>query len=533
MDFLGNYGRVSSAPALGNQAIAKKLAAINPSTLSELGMGMTPGVGDAMDVAYLGGYTPKFNSPHDIIPSGYGKTAPSLPENISQGNYFDAAVQGLAPIVPFASAAALKTGAAAIPMLGMSAGNSADALKTSKALPNKTGPSDAPNLLPAYQGAAPDRSTQSLLRYMPKNESPRFTAAKQNLSNNSNGVKTQMDSDIKRGLEMGGADWYNTEELRDWFIDRLGAERGHNEWAEYMDIIGATSTGSKVPANIKNSSYYRNKGPQWIADNIDDLAGKGPLTPPKGSGYGHKMQQNHAWNVGSLNSGKWSGLPEPDVSPAKGSWTLNPKPRGFANSLKGNPKNIAADLHFTRYMAWAANDPAWLDNAVDIGADMEKKLRSQYGDAVEPYLQYRGKGDKKFLQFKPKAAVADGAVPFDAIKDEIGFYVGKPSDGEYGGFEELTNALGKEHGLTGAQYQAALWMGAADRTGVDPTSQGTFMDLFRRQLDKTAKKTKRTADEVLDDFIVNRGKLALGAGVGTAATLGATREDRPRLGQTY
>ena len=88
-----------------------------------------------------------------------------------------------------------------------------------------------------------------------------------------------------------------------------------------------------------------------------------------------------------------------------------------------------------------------------------------------------------------------------------------PNDNEYAAFEDFMNALGGELGMTGPQVQAALWMGAADRTGVDPLSQGTFMQLLRNRADRRAKMTGTTREEVLREFIVNRGLLSGGVPV--------------------
>jgi hypothetical protein len=56
---------------------------------------------------------------------------------------------------------------------------------------------------------------------------------------------------------MGGPDWYNTEELRDWMIGSLGEVEGDKQWREYMELMGTTSTGAKVPQNIASLRQQR------------------------------------------------------------------------------------------------------------------------------------------------------------------------------------------------------------------------------------------------------------------------------------
>ena len=118
--------------------------------------------------------------------------------------------------------------------------------------------------------------------------------------------------------------------------------------------------------------------------------------------------------------------------------------------------------------------------------------------------------------FNPKAAVKDGVVPIEEIADNPVVWSQKPNNAEYGAMENFMFELGQELGLTGPQVQAALWMGAARKTGVDPTSQTTFMGAIRDRADIQAKKRGQTREQVLYDFIMNKGLLAVPA----AAPLG-------------
>jgi len=371
---------------------------------------------------------------------------------------------------------------------------------------------------PEYLGAAPDRSDYSLLRLNPKRGvSERTQSALDALNENRNGVKDQMLADIQNGQTLLGDSWYNTEELRDWFIHELGPERGHAEWRDYMNLIGASSTGAKVPANIGIASYYRNKGPEWVQENADKLL-SGELLPPKGSGYGHKMQRNHAANVANLYTGEWG--PEADQ-------TLNPKPRGFVQSLIGNPTNIAADLHFTRYMAMASGSPEWLENSTQVSGGLINDLRSKYGDDINKYISTK-KGDdgKEIINFRPKAAVKDGVVQMQDIANEPTVFAGKPNDNEYRAFEQYMNQLGKELGMTGAQVQANLWMGAAKRTGLADESQGTFMQLLRERAANRAAKEGISQADVLKRFIREKGLLVAPLAAGAAA-YGSQEQEQP------
>lgn len=446
-------------------------------------------------------------------PMNPSQNLPSMRQNIAQGEYVDAGFQGLGLLGDFVTA---------LPVVGPAAGTALKAPRAAKQAARATNISDPANSLARYRGAAEDRTSQTLVRYKPAKTSPRVAASIDGLANNVDGVKDAMLADVQRGLELGGADWYNTEELRDWFIGKLGEERGNAEWSEYMDLVGMTSAGSKVPANIKNASYMRSIGPEGLLDETTALVNK---EKPRPKGYGHKIQATQNMTAQKYARGDFDGTPEPGVAPSKGSNTVNPKPRGFAQSLKGSQTNIAADLHFTRYFAIASKDPRWIQNGKDVSATDKKELQALLGKKGDKYFRTRGSGDNTYDTFDARKAVDDGAMTFDEVAKYPGFFADKPNASEYGHMEEITNELAREVGLTGPQFQAALWMGAADRTGVDPTSQGTFMDLFRRQVSKRAKETNRTDEEVLEDFIVNRGLLALPAtAAGGAVTLGLMQD---------
>lgn len=376
---------------------------------------------------------------------------------------------------------------------------------------------------PRYLGAAPDRSEFTHLRYVPKRPSDRVTDALDAMRTNRAGIKDQLLADIRAGEKLGGSDWYNTEELRDWFVKELGEEAGDREWREFIHLVGATSTGAKVPANIGIASMYRSLGPEEamkMAQREIDRPGDAPkiLQP----GYGHKQQKNHALNVMRHYMGEWTPTPEAGVTAAKGSWAQNPKPKGFGASLLGNMTNIAADLHFTRYMALASGRTDWLDTSAEISDELAQKLIAKHGKKVTGKTKTRDAYLKKNKDGKwnlnAKASVERGPVDQTEFSEYPAVMAGKPTDNEYAAFEGYINEVAQELGMTPAQVQANLWMGAAQRTGVADESQGTFMELIRKRAEKRAQIEGRTMPEVMRDFITKRGLLAIpGLAAGGAA----------------
>ena len=375
----------------------------------------------------------------------------------------------------------------------------------------------APGSDPRYRGVAPNRSDFTFMRYKPTKLPPRLEKSLTALRDPSNPMRQDMLSSIEAGLEVG-EDWYNTEELRDWFVAGYGEEEGTRQWSEFLDLVGATSPGSKVPPNIGNASAVRNRmytDPGYMEDlqNLETLADGRALAKGREKGYGHKTAGLQEMIAGRQVQGQWDASAEPGVSGTKSSMVDNPKPKGFTQSLKGSEKNIAADLHFTRYFGMASMDPDWLAVAgTEVGQDFADEILSKY-PAAKKYFSTNKMGKPAF---NPKAAVKDGAVPMEAIADNPVVWSQKPNDNEYGAMEDFMFELGQELGLTGPQVQAALWMGAARKTGVDPTSQTTFMGAIRDRADIQAKKRGQTREQVLYDFIMNKGLLAAPA----AAPLG-------------
>ncbi len=313
---------------------------------------------------------------------------------------------------------------------------------------------------PRYRGVAPNRTDFTFMRYNPAKLPERLQKSLTALRDPNNPMRQDMLESIDAGLEVG-EDWYNTEELRDWFIMGHGEDEGMRQWTEYLDLVGATSPGSKVPANIGNASAVRNRlytDPEYLEQlqNVENIEGGRALAKGRQPGYGHKTAGLQELIVSKQTQGKFDAVPEPGVSGTKSSMVKNPKPKGFGQSLKGSEKNIAADLHFTRYFAMASMDPDWLNVAgTEVGQEFADKIMAAYPKAKK-YFATNKMGKPSF---NPKAAVKDGVVPIEAISDNPGVWSAMPNNNEYGAMEDFMFELGNELGLTGAQVQAALWDG--------------------------------------------------------------------------
>lgn len=383
---------------------------------------------------------------------------------------------------------------------------------------------------PRYLGAAPDRSGGDYPRYSPARGVPeRMKRIYDQATDPKSPLGSIFDKHIAKGKTLGGEDWYNTEELRDWFIGTLGEERGNAEWMDYMKKIGATSTGAKVPQNIRFASFYRALGDD--APRVASLVNEKGITPaeaarelginvanmPDNFNYGHVKQRNQASNIVKQYEGQWELNPPPELKGAALTKWLqaNPKVKGFYNDLVGNKKNIAADMHFMRMLAMADGGADFLSPQAKLNSKQLEELISYYGDGIKKYIGKRDVKGKDVIEVNLANAVNDGVITdtslFKGGKDRPAWasaWADTPGPTEYAMYEDMANKVASRYGMTPAQFQASLWMGAGELTGLADESQGTFMELFRRSLDKRASERGLTRKEMLRDFIENRAPLA-------------------------
>ena len=397
--------------------------------------------------------------------------------------------------------------------------------------------------LPQYTGAAPNR-TEPYQRYRPKNTTDRMQRLEASVADPDNPINQVFDNYIEKGKDLAGPDWYNTEELRDWFVSTLGEKEGDAQWREYMELIGTTSTGAKVPQNIRMASFYRALSPKdraAVAQIVKDEGitpkaaaarlGVTPENTPDNYAYGHLKQRNQAGNVVNREAGTWDRAVPEDLTGAALSKYLqaNPKVKGFGNDLLGDDTNIAADMHFMRMLAMADGGGDFLNAQAKLSGENAEIAAQVIGPKrIKKYTNTRKVNGKPVSEINLFKAWQDGH-----IKDTSAFqqmptaWADTPKANEYAAYEDMANRVAETYGMTPAQFQASLWMGAGDMTGLADESQGTFMNLFRRSLDKRAEERGLSREEMLLDFLYNKSPLAVGgAGVLGGLQMQNQQDDR-------
>ncbi|MGB0141453.1 MAG: hypothetical protein ACPF8W_00110 [Luminiphilus sp.] len=397
---------------------------------------------------------------------------------------------------------------------------------------------------PRYRGAAPNR-TMSYERYVPKKLPARMSRLQAALEDEASPLMAQISEYVEKGKTLDGPDWYNTEELRDWFIGVHGAEEGDKRWREFGNLVGTTSTGSKVPPNIRNASFYMALSPEDRV-RVGTAVAQGGGTPaavaeqlgirvpnmPDNYKYGHKMQRNQGSNVVKYETGEWSPDVPDDLTGAARTKRLkdNNKTKGFGNDLLGDDKNIAADKHFMRILAMNDGGGDFLSRQAQLSADNFAVAERAIGPRnIKKYVSTRMVNGKPVREVNLRKAWEDGKLKDPSV------FQGKPtawddvpstSGNEYAELERLAGIVAERFGMTPAQFQASLWMGAGDVTGLADESQGTFMQLLRGAINKRAAERGIEPQDMLMDFIKNRAVLSAPFAIPVAS--GAMRERGPR-----
>ena len=283
-------------------------------------------------------------------------------------------------------------------------------------------------------------------------------------------VRQQMLDTIQRGQQMGGADWYNADPLRQAFIDELG-KQGDPRFQQYMNLVAATSPRSDVGTNVRNASYYYNR-----LVNGEPMPDVGTPNPQP---YGHMAQRLHQQNAQTVAGGGWDPL-------------QNPKPASFAQDLMGNQQPVAVDTHAFRLPGILSQDPRFLETAYQSSKDAPKQNIQQM--------------------------VLSGQMSMEDALKQPAYWQAQPKANEYGAMENYYQGLASDAGLSPAQAQAAAWVGGGQQTGLASDASKPFIGFVEDRANKTADVRGLSPAEALSQFI--RGnKPLLGVGAAGAATM--------------
>lgn len=281
-------------------------------------------------------------------------------------------------------------------------------------------------------------------------------------------VRKKMLAVIRRGIEMGGADWYDTTKLRKAFIKELGKRKGQEAFHKYMDFVAATSPRSEVGVNARNASYYYHR---YMNDQPMPQVGEKNPAP-----YGHMAQKLHQQNANAIAGPGWDPL-------------KNPKPSSFSENLSGNWAPATIDTHAFRLPALLAKDSRFLMGSFN---------------------------PEKGVTINPKAMFESGELTLEDALKRPAYWESQPAKTEYAAMEDYYRSLAEELGISPAQAQAAAWVGGGKITGLGSDATKGFVDFVFDRVALTAEKMKLSQKDVLSGFI--KGKMPL-LGFGGGAVL--------------
>lgn len=289
---------------------------------------------------------------------------------------------------------------------------------------------------------------------------------------------------VERGMEGGGLRWYNTEPALERMRAMMPDDEATGRYARLMDLVAATSPRSKVPDNIRTGSYYNYLAEQGL-----------PITDKPAPGYGSIAQNLHRDNARRLEE--------------IGGWDVfkNPKPASFSTNLQGNQRNVTIDTHNMRLPAILSGDPEMLETNISELADsprlgLETLMRQYPGlpkrvakEAVQP------KGAKgASVNYKPRDWVKAGYISMDDAVADPGLWRGKPKPNEYGYYEDWQQKEAADLGISPAQYQASMWLGAGEQTGLGSPPEA-FLDTLEARIGYTADRLGIDPEVILEQML--------------------------------
>jgi len=316
------------------------------------------------------------------------------------------------------------------------------------------------------QPAIPGRSAQPP-RYDPaRGVPPRMAEALADPN-----VRAKLRNVVRAGQEVMPNSWYRTSPLYERFVAEYGPEEAARQYERLMQITASTSTKNPVPSNIKAASYYNYLANQGL-----------PIPDKPAPGYGSLAQGQHVAAVREF-------LDRGALDPLK-----NPKRYSFAENLLGNETPVTIDTHNMRMLGIASKDPRFLALSVPVGEGTNKTY------------------------FKPRQAFEQGDLSLKEALDRPVYWSSAPEKNEYAAYEKAQQAMARRMGITPAELQEKMWVGAATKTGLGSPPE-PFLQTFANRINYTAMRMGVDPKIVLDQFV--KGKIPLLGGAGLAAGIGA------------
>ena len=299
---------------------------------------------------------------------------------------------------------------------------------------------------------------------------------------------------VERGAERGGLEWYNTDPLYRRLVSSVGETNAPEEYSRLMDVVAATSPRAKVQDNIRMASYYN----YLLKNGI-------PIPDKPAAGYGSIAQGSHVKHARNIGN--------------EGGWNIfeNPKPASFSSNLQGNPQVATIDTHNFRLPGIISQDPRFLATSFDelvkpelndrtkIISDLVAQYPNMQDVDIERFVS-RLDGPKPKVSFRPQDWLKSGSISMDEAVDRPNFWASQPNDNEYGYYEKWQQDQAEKLGMSPAQYQASMWVGGGEDTGLGSVAE-PFLKTFEARIKYTADRLGVSPDVVMEKML--KGEMPL------------------------
>ena len=270
-----------------------------------------------------------------------------------------------------------------------------------------------------------------------------------------------------------------------------------------MDVVAATSPRAKVQDNIRMASYYN----YLLKNGI-------PIPDKPAAGYGSIAQGSHVKHARNIGN--------------EGGWNIfeNPNPASFSSNLQGNQQVATIDTHNFRLPGIISQDPRFLATSFDELVKPELNDRTKIiDDLVAQYPNMQGvdidrfvsrlEGPKPKVSFRPQDWLKSGSISMEEAVDRPNFWASQPNDNEYGYYEGWQQDQAKKLGMSPAQYQASMWVGGGEDTGLGSVAE-PFLKTFEARIKYTADRLGVSPDVVMEKML--KGEMPLMAHGGSVDT---------------
>ena len=299
---------------------------------------------------------------------------------------------------------------------------------------------------------------------------------------------------VDRGAKLGGKAWYNTDPLFRRLVSSVGASNAPGEYARLMDIVAATSPRAKVQDNIRMASYYN----YLLKNGI-------PIPDKPAPGYGSVAQKSHVKHARNIGQ--------------QGGWNVfeNPKPASFSSNLQGNQQVSTIDTHNFRLPGIISRDPRFLATSIDelvkpelndrerIISDLMAQYPNMRSADIDEFTSELGRAKPK-VTYRPQDWLESGSISMDEAVDRPAFWASAPQDNEYGYYETWQQDQAKKMGMSPAQYQASMWVGGGEDTGLGSVAE-PFLKTFEARIKYTADRLGVSPDIVMEKML--KGEMPL------------------------